>query len=237
MVMANTSFKNTFCGWSGMIAQLSGSASLEATDAVLDGYKCLEACVHAYGAGGNATLTRTNVTNYVLAEGELGVVPQNAGSLQLTNVLATGHVANCHSGSAPGRLPTFNNSTFTGNMGGVVGSAAVTGRRRVAARIVNQLRDHHGQLTGNSGSLAARSCSDGFLTTAHGPLTSRRMSGPCISLDTDAPMGSAYPVCVSLVCPQGCTHGTCTAAGQCTCDPGHEGVACQFPADLSDAIE
>ncbi|KAJ3359373.1 hypothetical protein GGF32_009391 [Allomyces javanicus] len=60
---------------------------------------------------------------------------------------------------------------------------------------------------------------------------------PCVAqmhLDPDPP---AYPVCVPLVCPQECIHGTCTAAGQCACDAGHEGIACQFPADLSDTIE
>ncbi|KAJ3369363.1 hypothetical protein GGF31_005267 [Allomyces arbusculus] len=63
---------------------------------------------------------------------------------------------------------------------------------------------------------------------------------PCVAamhLDMDPPVGPAYPVCVPLVCPQGCIHGTCTAASECTCDAGHKGISCQFPEDLSDTIE
>ncbi|KAJ3359372.1 hypothetical protein GGF32_009390, partial [Allomyces javanicus] len=150
MVVTNSSFKSDFRVRSCMVAQLSGSVSLVATDAILHGYECPEACVNVSGAGTKTTLTRTNVTNNVLTEGELGVVYQNAGSLQLTNVLATGNVANYaffvdNLGTAVIDQSTFianhgaalrfrgwptasiSNSTFMWNMGGAdaVGGAIV----------------------------------------------------------------------------------------------------------------
>ncbi|KNE70460.1 hypothetical protein AMAG_14588 [Allomyces macrogynus ATCC 38327] len=91
---------------------------------------------------------RTNVTKNMLTEGELGVVYQIVGSLQLTSVVATGNVANYvffvdylgaatigqsmfvanHGAALRFRAwPTapIDNSTFTGNMSGVDGVGGV----------------------------------------------------------------------------------------------------------------
>ncbi|KAJ3364843.1 hypothetical protein GGF32_001021 [Allomyces javanicus] len=58
-----------------------------------------------------------------------------------------------------------------------------------------------------------------------------------MQLDSATQLGPYYPVCAPVSCVQGCVHGTCTSTGQCKCDPGFEGIACEFPIDLSDTID
>ncbi|KNE58093.1 hypothetical protein AMAG_04913 [Allomyces macrogynus ATCC 38327] len=63
---------------------------------------------------------------------------------------------------------------------------------------------------------------------------------PCnapVQLEFTTPLGPYYPVCSTVACPQGCIHGKCTAVGQCECNHGYEGFACQFPIDQLDSFE
>ncbi|KNE59322.1 hypothetical protein AMAG_03622 [Allomyces macrogynus ATCC 38327] len=56
-------------------------------------------------------------------------------------------------------------------------------------------------------------------------------------LDPAPQLGPYFPSCQAVACTQGCVNGACTAAGQCVCNPGFEGIACQFPINVSDVIE
>ncbi|KAJ3364812.1 hypothetical protein GGF32_000989 [Allomyces javanicus] len=50
-------------------------------------------------------------------------------------------------------------------------------------------------------------------------------------------LGPYFPSCQAVACTQGCVNGACTAAGHCDCQKGFEGIACQFPVNVSDVIE
>ncbi|KAJ3376030.1 hypothetical protein GGF31_000096 [Allomyces arbusculus] len=63
------------------------------------------------------------------------------------------------------------------------------------------------------------------------PCEGRNRLGPAPQL------GPYFPSCQAVACTQGCVNGACMAAGQCECKPGFEGIACQFPVNVSDVIE
>ncbi|KAI9164554.1 hypothetical protein H9P43_008413 [Blastocladiella emersonii ATCC 22665] len=48
--------------------------------------------------------------------------------------------------------------------------------------------------------------------------------------------GTAFPVCTAIACPLGCLYGTCASAGNCTCAPGYDGIACDLRANAVDTL-
>lgn len=55
-------------------------------------------------------------------------------------------------------------------------------------------------------------------------------------LEDSAILGPLYQTCVKKLCFHGCVRGSCSGLGNCTCRPGHEGIACQIRKRFSDYV-